>query len=308
MLATKRDLVAKKNYQYYLITNTRGDIIETRDDYGNVSAKFVYDAWGKLVAVTDANGNALSTDSFAYQISLKYRGYVYDNETGLYYLQSRYYDPETGRFLNADDVGFIGYSGEQLSYNVFAYCGNEPVCNCDISGKIKVKITYRRNYIDVYKYKFSITGHIDFSINGKIYSFGSNSAPYKQKLQGTAAGYLRTSSVLYWHTDEEMICTGKTRVWMTDDEFITLITSLTVFMSTCVSKVNESKDANIKMFRVIRGRYSYYSFTKANCATFVRDIVISSIPDLAKKYKSVYSMLIIPANVYKVISSWGTKI
>ena len=135
VLATKRDLVAKKNYQYYLITNTRGDIIETRDDYGNVSAKFVYDAWGKLISVTNASGTPLASDSFAYQISLKYRGYVYDNETGLYYLQSRYYDPETGRFLNADDVGFIGYSGEQLSYNAFAYCENNAVVRIDTTGK-----------------------------------------------------------------------------------------------------------------------------------------------------------------------------
>ena len=55
---------------------------------------------------------------------------MYDNETGLYYLQSRYYDPETGRFLNSDDVDYIGYSGEVLSYNAFAYCENEPV-NCE---------------------------------------------------------------------------------------------------------------------------------------------------------------------------------
>lgn len=137
VLATKRNLETNKSYQYYLITNTRGDVIETRNGDGNVNAKFVYDAWGKLVSVTDANGNALSTDSFAYQISLKYRGYVYDNETGLYYLQSRYYDPETGRFLNADDVDYIGYSGEQLSYNAFAYCENEPVCYVDIFGKAK---------------------------------------------------------------------------------------------------------------------------------------------------------------------------
>ena len=52
----------------------------------------------------------------------------------MYYLQSRYYDPETGRFLNADDVGFIGYSGEQLSYNAFAYCENNAVKNYDPLG------------------------------------------------------------------------------------------------------------------------------------------------------------------------------
>ncbi|MBQ7861437.1 MAG: RHS repeat-associated core domain-containing protein [Clostridia bacterium] len=137
VLATKRDLVAKKNYQYYLITNTRGDIIETRDDYGNVSAKFVYDAWGKLVAVTDANGNALATDSFAYQISLKYRGYVYDNETGLYYLQSRYYDPESGRFLNADDVEYILIMAFIRNMpNLYSYCWNNPVLYEDVTGNL----------------------------------------------------------------------------------------------------------------------------------------------------------------------------
>ena len=117
-----------------MITNTRGDVIETRNGDGNVNAKFTYDAWGKLVSVTDANGNALSQDSFAYQISLKYRGYVYDVETGLYYLQSRYYDPNTGRFINADDVEYIGYSGEVISYNIFAYCENEPIYRVDHEG------------------------------------------------------------------------------------------------------------------------------------------------------------------------------
>ena len=139
VLATKRDLVAKKNYQYYLITNTRGDVIETRNGDGNVNARFVYDAWGKLIAVTNASGTPLSQNSFAYQISLKYRGYVYDRETGLYYLQSRYYDPETGRFINADDVDYLGATGTEISYNAFAYCGNNPINDIDYDGYISLK-------------------------------------------------------------------------------------------------------------------------------------------------------------------------
>ena len=153
VLATKRDLVAQKNYQYYLITNTRGDIIETRNGDGNVNAKFVYDAWGKLISVTNASGTPLASDSFAYQISLKYRGYVYDNETGLYYLQSRYYDPETGRFLNADDVEYIGVSGTVLGYNAFAYCENNAVNDSDPWGYvgmvqwISAYVHYIQNYL-----------------------------------------------------------------------------------------------------------------------------------------------------------------
>ena len=132
--AYKKDLIAGKNYSYYLITNTRGDVIETRDGDGNVNAKFLYDSWGKLISVTDGNGNTLATDSFAYQISLKYRGYVYDSETGLYYLQSRYYDPETGRFLNADNVNYLGISESILSYNAFVYCENNPMNKNDSLG------------------------------------------------------------------------------------------------------------------------------------------------------------------------------
>ena len=63
---------------------------------------------------------------------LRYRGYVYDTETGLYYLQSRYYDPEMGRFINAD--GYASTGQGILGTNMFAYCGNNPVKNIDQLG------------------------------------------------------------------------------------------------------------------------------------------------------------------------------
>ena len=59
--------------------------------------QYGYNAWGNILTTTGELANTLG------QINpLRYRGYVYDTETGLYYLQSRYYDPEIGRFLNAD--------------------------------------------------------------------------------------------------------------------------------------------------------------------------------------------------------------
>ena len=64
---------------------------------------------------------------------LRYRGYVYDAETGLYYLQSRYYNPYIGRFINADGV-ISGVGGDVLGYNQFAYCFNNPVNLFDIAG------------------------------------------------------------------------------------------------------------------------------------------------------------------------------
>ena len=95
--------------------------------------KYVYDAWGNH-KVLDAEGNEI-TDS--YHIGrlnpYRYRGYYFDEETGLYYLQSRYYDPETGRFLNADTVEYL--DPESINgLNLYAYCGNNPVMYSDPSG------------------------------------------------------------------------------------------------------------------------------------------------------------------------------
>ena len=64
----------------------------------------------------------------------RYRVCYYDNETGLYYLKSRYYDPEVGRFINCDDVNYIGLTESELSYNPFAYCENEPIICEDSNG------------------------------------------------------------------------------------------------------------------------------------------------------------------------------
>ena len=66
---------------------------------------------------------------------IRYRGYYYDNETGFYYLQSRYYDPAICRFINADKVNELGANSDLISINLFAYCGNNPVSRKDSSGK-----------------------------------------------------------------------------------------------------------------------------------------------------------------------------
>ena len=128
------------NYKYYhyIITNSFGDVLQIRDGNGNILAKYNYDNWGKLLSITNSSGTAFAENTYPYHMSVRYRGYVYDHETGLYYLQSRYYDPETGRFLNADDMDYIGYSGEDVSYNLFAYCENNPVNNSDPSGMVAI--------------------------------------------------------------------------------------------------------------------------------------------------------------------------
>ena len=122
--------------EYYYIRNGQGDIIGILDSSGTQIVSYVYDSWGKLVSVTDASGNDKSGDaSFIGNLNpFRYRGYYYDTETGLYYLQSRYYDPEVGRFLNAD--GLLGANENMMAYNLFAYCSNNPVNMSDPSGKV----------------------------------------------------------------------------------------------------------------------------------------------------------------------------
>ena len=108
---------------YYYITNLQGDVISLELADGGSGAQYAYDAWGNIIAMSG---------TLAELNPLRYRGYVYDQETGLYYLQSRYYDPAVGRFINADSMPS---TGQDISgNNMFAYCGNNPVIRKDDGG------------------------------------------------------------------------------------------------------------------------------------------------------------------------------
>ena len=113
---------------YFYIKDLQGDITEIVDKDGKAVAEYAYDAWGNML--TEDNG----TLAVGKLNPFRYRSYVYDEETGLYYLQSRYYDPLTGRFLNAD-VYADTQSGTPLSINMFAYCENNAINKSDDEGK-----------------------------------------------------------------------------------------------------------------------------------------------------------------------------
>ena len=118
---------------YYFVCNWRGDVIRIYDGTGAVVANYNYDAWGNVISVTDANGTVITDSTHIANVNpLRYRGYYYDSETGLYYLQSRYYDPAVKRFINADTL--LGANKDILGNNVFAYCSNNPVNYSDPTG------------------------------------------------------------------------------------------------------------------------------------------------------------------------------
>ena len=112
---------------YYYLRNAQNDIIGIADATGNVVVEYTYDAWGNPLTVTGSKASTLGTYN-----PLRYRSYFYDTETGLYYLQSRYYDPEMGRFISAD--GYVATGQGIIGNNMYAYCGNNPTNRYDESG------------------------------------------------------------------------------------------------------------------------------------------------------------------------------
>lgn len=114
--------------QYFYITNQMGDVLAITDINGSIVGNYEYDAWGKvLTADTD----------LAKQNPLRYRGYYYDNETDYYYLQSRYYDSNIGRFISADVLELSQITKDSpAGTNLYSYCNNGPVGNTDSDGHL----------------------------------------------------------------------------------------------------------------------------------------------------------------------------
>ena len=117
--------------RYIYATNIQGDVIAILNADGTAIVTYTYDAWGNPLSVGGTHAATLGADN-----PLRYRGYVWDQEIGLYYLQSRYYDPQLGRFINADTYtstgqGFVGN-------NMFVYCLNNPIRYIDSSGDLPI--------------------------------------------------------------------------------------------------------------------------------------------------------------------------
>ena len=116
---------------YLYEKNIFGDIVAIYDEAGTKLISYKYDAYGCCVS-KEHNGGYSTT---AYNNPFRYRGYYYDRDLELYYLNARYYDGYTGRFISPDDVLYLGANGDLLSYNLYAYCSNNPVMYVDPTGK-----------------------------------------------------------------------------------------------------------------------------------------------------------------------------
>ena len=119
--------------RYFYLKNAQGDVTGLVNASGTQVVSYTYDPWG---APMSTDGTMASTLGAANP--LRYRGYVYDTETGLYYLTSRYYNPVWGRFINADTADVLGASPDKANWdkNLFAYCDNDPVSRKDDGGDL----------------------------------------------------------------------------------------------------------------------------------------------------------------------------
>ena len=146
---------------YAYVKSLQGDIVALLNGAGNVVVSYVYDAWGAPIGKSGSMAETLGSVQ-----PFRYRGYVFDEETGLYYLRSRYYNSELGRFLNADTIYYC---------NLFCYCKNSPTRRFDANGKEDEDV-----YLNVYAATFDVAfrirplsvGHVDIQIGDTIYAFG----------------------------------------------------------------------------------------------------------------------------------------
>ena len=135
-----RNNVIGLNYNgqmFYYMKNALNDIIGIFDELGNVVVEYEYDPWGSITSITGCLANTLGIDN-----PYRYRSYRFDNETGFYYLQSRYYSPELSRFISPDDLSNLEYTilSEDYSKNLYAYSSNNPVNFSDPHGNMSTSI------------------------------------------------------------------------------------------------------------------------------------------------------------------------
>ena len=164
-------IVDYNGIKYTYIHNLQGDIVGIIDSTGAEVVQYTYDAWGKVLSTARTMASSLGTVQ-----PFRYRGYVYDVETELYYLKSRYYNSLSGRFVSADAYIF----DDLLDNNAFCYCLNSPVDNIDESGYgINIKLGNFIYRIDSPNATTVEKRHIQIFEDGKEYTQNEDGSPHK---------------------------------------------------------------------------------------------------------------------------------
>ena len=182
---------------YFYLYNGLGDVTGLVDSSNQVVVRYQYNSWGKVTSTQDTSGVSLATLN-----PFRYRKYVHDPETGLYCLGSRYYDPDVGRFVNADDPSTIFAKPQELySKNLYVYCDNNPIIRKDVQGYFPIPCIVGAvvgAVVSGFSYVLSSGGEIDGVELAKSCLVGAVSgalAPL-EPVRSIKKGYLAVASVI----------------------------------------------------------------------------------------------------------------
>lgn len=184
--------VTIRGITYFYVRNVQGDIIALVDADGKVVVKYTSDSWGKVIAVTGE-----LADTVGVQNPFRYKGYYYDNETGMYYLKSRYYDAEIKRFICAD--GYFSTGVGKHDCNMFLYCNNNPIMNVDVNGYsfisfVKKSISFVKDIVGAVSKGISISG-------GSAVAIATSDGP-SPVMDFVAAGIVLGFSIYEYYKDK----------------------------------------------------------------------------------------------------------
>ena len=172
--------ILNKNNIYYYLRDSFNNILGVLDSQGEIIVSYEYDAFGKIINTED-----LSSIQLGILNPFKFKGYYYDEEIGLYFLLSRYYDSEIGRFISSDNVNYLD-SNSINGLNLYVYCNNDPVNLCDPSGHIAITTAIILVLIGIGAFAgFGAVAYVDCTDDGKIFN---GSIGWKTYVGGTLLG------------------------------------------------------------------------------------------------------------------------
>lgn len=291
--------------QYYYLTNSSGDVLGICDTSGELLVEYTYDEWGKLI---DLGISANADEELAEINPLRYRGYYYDEETGFYYLQSRYYNPEICRFISEDSYTNTE-TGTSLQYNMFAYCENDPVNYDDPTGEATKKYVYVYFYLHPFGKSKNFFGHLDLSISGKSFSYGSYDIGKKAANLFIANTYSYESYIRTKKSNFYVV--GTVKLSVTNNEYKKIVN---YYSSLSKRKSFASDKFKGTYYKITKGKYVKYKYLTRNCATMVYDAIESAMKTKIVKFvkshpvfaqflntpRGVYNFLIALKNYYKM--------
>ena len=243
---------------YYYITNLQGDVVHIVDTSGTPVVSYTYDPYGKPTVTSDTSNVSLGTIN-----PLRYRGYVYDEETGLYYLQSRYYDPTTGRFINAD--GYASTGQGVLGNNMFAYCLNNPASMIDTNGEDAIYV------VDFGPYGLPLVGH------GYVYIQDEEGNWYKTEFSGQFP-HKRTARILF----DEVTSVGQ-------EEIDAMIRGEHIQDKVYVYISGDFDESVAYAKKWDKTNYNGYNLIDNNCMDYCQDVLLQGEFDNRREYQAMAS-------------------